>query len=306
MVKREVTARDIVIGNKRPIEIKALAEKYGLKADDFEGAVDELQKEGYGVEQRGGVIFRRPVDAQNETIDLSKRFKQHFKFGAVSDTHFGSKKARPDALNAFYDIAQQEGVHDVFHSGDVTDGVNVYKGQAVEQDFFSQDDQIDMVEREYPKRKGIVTRFITGNHDVREYEHGGADVGKQIGDRRPDMQNMGQINRVVKISEGGVTAELIHPGGGQAYAMSYKSQKDLQSREELPDIYMAGHFHQAWYGHYKGVEVLNVPSFKDDGLWERRLGLTGTVGGWIVEGTLDESGENIRRFQPELFTFRRR
>ena len=308
MIKKDICARDIVLGNKRPIAIDQLAEKFGLDAEELDEAVIQLQKEGFGIEKEGNILYRRSVEAQDEPVDLSERFKRHFKFGAVSDTHFGSKKARADALEEYYDIAKAEGVKDVFHSGDITDGVDVYKGQPVEQEFFSQDDQVDKVVREYPKRKGMTTRFITGNHDLREYQHGGADVGKQIADQRDDMQYLGQIDRTIQLSEGGITAELIHPAGAQSYALSYKSQKDLQSRnpDDTPDIYLSGHYHQAWYGHYKGVEVLNVPSFKDDGLWERRLGLTGTVGGWIVEGTMEEDGEKIRRFKPELVTFRKK
>lgn len=305
MVKKEINARDVVLGNKRPTALTSLSQRYGIPTQELEDTIGILRKEGYGIELSGDVIYRKPVDAQTEPIDLSERFKKHFKFAVVSDTHFGSKKARPDALEAFYDIAQAEGCHDVFHAGDLTDGVNPYQGSQVEQTYFSQDDQVDMVDREYPRRRGIITRYITGNHDNKEYQRGGAEVGRQVSDRRSDMQNLGMIYRVVKLSEGGLTGEIIHPAGNQAYAISYKSQKDLQSRSELPDVYMSGHYHQAWYGHYKGVEVLNVPSFKDDGLWERRLGLTGVIGGWIIEGKLNDDGTRIERFCPELITFKK-
>ena len=308
MVKKEISTRDIVLGNKRPTALSSLAQRYEIPTHELEATVKELQKEGYGIDISGDTIYRKHVDVQSEPVDLSQRFKKHFKFAVVSDTHFGNKNARVDALNTFYDIAQTEGCHDTFMCGDITDGVNPFQGSIQEQDLPNQDDQVDMVVREYPRRRGMVTRFITGNHDNKEYARGGSDCGKSIADQRDDLQYLGMIDRTVQMSEGGVTAELIHPAGNQAFSLSYKSQKDLQSRSEddLPDLYMSGHFHQAWYGHFKGVEVLSVPSFKDNGLWERRLGLTGVVGGWVVEGKLNDEGTRIDRFRPELVTFRKR
>jgi biotin operon repressor len=77
MVKKEITARDIVLLNKRPTALTSLSERYGIPTEELEEAIGVLKKEGYGVELSGDVIYRRPVDAQSEPVDLSGRFKKH-------------------------------------------------------------------------------------------------------------------------------------------------------------------------------------------------------------------------------------
>lgn len=196
----------------------------------------------------------------------------------------------------------------MFNLGDLSDGVDVFKGQLSEQETYGQEDQIEQVIQEYPRQKGVTTHFITGNHDLREFERGGCDPGTAISKARPDMKYLGQLDQKIKLSEGGINMEIIHPAGGPAYAISYRLQKALSGRDpdDIPDIYAQGHFHQAFYGHYKGTEALSVPSFKEDGLWERRFGFSSVVGGWMVEMDTNSDGTKIDRFKPELVNYKKR
>lgn len=62
-----------------------------------------------------------------------------------------------------------------------------------------------------------------------------------------------------------------------------------------------GHYHTAYYMYYRGIHFLQAPCFKTQGLWEKRLGLNPTVGGWIVDGRIKNG--KITEFKPTLYTF---
>lgn len=307
MKKEKINARDIVL-KKKPIRTFAeLSELYGIEEDELKKTAEALAKEGYGVELNGELVFRKTVPEQG-SIDVSQRFKDKVRFGLVSDTHIGSKYAREDALKAMYEVFGKEGIRTVFNCGDVTDGIGVYRGQEQELQTFGQDDQIEEVIKNYPKNYATKTFFITGNHDLREYERGGVDPGIPIERARTDMEYVGQCDAKIQLTEGGVDLELIHPAKGAAYALSYYTQRDINSRspDDIPDIYASGHYHNAFYAHYRGVETLSVPCFKDPGVWERRMGFNNVIGGWLVEAETTEDKTQIRRFKPELITFKKK
>lgn len=69
----------------------------------------------------------------------------------MSDTHLNNKQCDIDSLHRFYEDADKEGVDAFIHSGDLTDGINVYKGQIYELLNLSFDDQLRFAEKEYPK-----------------------------------------------------------------------------------------------------------------------------------------------------------
>ena len=308
MVKREkLNARDIVLQKKPVRTFSELAQFYGIGVDELRETARILEQEGYGIESDGDVVIRKSVEPSGK-VDLTERFKKGLRFGLISDTHIGSSHARQDALEAIYDVFQKEGIRTTLHCGDVTDGNGVYLGQEQEQVEYGQDAQIDMVIKDYPKRVGMRTAFITGNHDLREYQRGGVDPGIPIERSRPDMEYVGQCDSRLQLTEGGLDIELIHPAKGASYALSYHVQRDLNSRspDDIPDIYASGHFHNAFYAHYRGVETLSVPCLKDAGMWERRMGFNNVVGGWLVEAETTEDTVQIRRFKPELVTFKKK
>jgi len=79
-----------------------------------------------------------------------------------------------------YDIFQQEGIETVYHAGDITEGVNMRRGHEYEVFKHGTDEQQQYVIDNYPKRKGIITKFITGNHDHSGIKAAGHDIGYPI------------------------------------------------------------------------------------------------------------------------------
>lgn len=302
--ERVVDIRREVLKLKDEFTPDSVAERLKIETSAVTSVLDALIEDGFRFVNVDGSWLRSKANEGKINYDASKLFKDGLlHFGLVSDTHLGSKFERLDALEAMYDRFQQAGVQTVFHVGDLTDGSHVYKGQEFEQKVFGQQAQIDYAIKVYPKRQGIQTVAISGNHDLKMYEASGADPLVPISRSRKDITYIGQYASRVKMADN-VVMDLLHPVGSQAYALSYKAQRMINAMDpsDLPNIMAFGHYHCAFSMKYRGIDFVQVPCFKDSSpQFEKRLGLVSAIGGWIIEGKTN--GEVVREFTPRLVTF---
>jgi UDP-2,3-diacylglucosamine pyrophosphatase LpxH len=222
------------------------------------------------------------------------------RFAIMGDTQFGSKYAQITYLHDFYDLCKKEGIKDVYHTGDLTDGLKMRPGHEYELYEVSADEMRDDVVANYPKRDGITTHFITGNHDASIYKHIGYDIGQAIANARPDMNYLGRDCAVINLTPK-CTLELRHPWDGTAYAISYKIQKMIEAMESdsKPNILAVGHYHKCEYIFYRNVHALQTGCFQGQTPFTRGKGISVHMGGWIVTIHVDENGY-IQRFSPEF------
>ena len=225
------------------------------------------------------------------------------KFAIMGDTQFGSKYAQLTYLHEFYDLCEREGITDVYHTGDVTDGLKMRVGHEYELYEISADEMRDDVVKNYPKRNGITTHFITGNHDASIYKHVGYDIGAAIANLRPDMNYLGRDCALINLTPN-CTLELRHPWDGTAYALSYKMQKMIEAMESdsKPNILAVGHYHKAEYLFYRNVHALQTGCFQGQTPFTRGKGISVHMGGWLVTIHVDEDG-TIQRFMPEFIPY---
>lgn len=294
----------ILLGRKTPFTPEQIAKENGVETEAVKTVFDTLVENGYRFVNVDGTYLRSKSNEGGANFDASKLFKGGLlHFGLVSDTHLGSKFERLDALESMYRRFEREGIKTVFHVGDLTDGSNVYRGQEFEQNVFGQEAQINYAIDKYPKIAGIQTIVIGGNHDLKMYERSGADPLVQIARARKDITYIGQYAARIKMAEK-VNMDLLHPMGSQSYALSYKAQRNINAMHpnDLPNIMAYGHYHCAFSMNYRGIDFVQVPCFKDPSLqFEKRLGFTSNIGGWIIEGK--NNGETVREFTPRLVTF---
>lgn len=213
------------------------------------------------------------------------------KFAVVSDTHINNKCTQLSALHNFYDLCYKAGIKDVYHVGDIDDGELMRTGHQYECYNQGGDAHIAHIVDAYPKVDGMTTYFITGNHDASIYKRCGIDIGHQIASRRSDMKYLGPDTARVKLTNNCIM-DLRHPWDGTAYAISYKSQKLVESYDDTdkPDILLLGHYHKQEYIWYKGVQVFQAASFCAQTNFMKGKGISAAVGGWIIELTLDPNG----------------
>lgn len=225
------------------------------------------------------------------------------RFAIMGDTQLGSKYTQLTHLHNFYDICAKEGIKDVYHTGDLTEGLKMRPGHEYELYVVSADEMRDDVVKNYPKRDGITTHFITGNHDASIYKHIGYDIGQAIANLRPDMEYLGKDCAVVNLTPN-CTLELRHPWDGTAYALSYKPQKMIEAMESdsKPNILAIGHYHKAEYLFYRNVHALQTGCFQGQTPFTRGKGISVHLGGWIVTIRVDKNGY-IQGISPEFVPY---
>ena len=218
------------------------------------------------------------------------------KFGLVGDKHFGSLYHDSKSLHGFYDYAKSQGVKVVYDVGDICDGHKVYRGQEFELRDLGLDAQVARIKADHPDN-GIITRFITGNHDASFKSEAGVVAGRAISFARPDMEFIGEDQARIEYQtpNGKFSIMLLHPGGGSSYALSYRPQKIVESLEggTKPDLLAIGHYHKAdMIPSYRNVCAIQTGTFQRQTPFMARGGLSAHVGGWIVEVTKGK-GHNI-------------
>ena len=267
-------------------------------------AIEDLKDEGIQiVEIDGKYKICKDVVPQENKITEDWQGNRIIRFGVVSDTHLCSKWQQLTHLSAMYDIFEREGIEIVYHAGDITEGVNMRRGHEYEVFKHGTDEQQQYVIDNYPKRKGIITKFITGNHDHSGIKAAGHDIGYPIERARDDMVYLGMSNAKIELTPNCVL-ELNHALDGNAYALSYAIQKriDAMSGGEKPSILIDGHHHKMIYLFYRNIHAFEAGTFQSQTPWMRGKRLPAHMGGWIIEIHVDDEG-TIQRCGAEFFPF---
>lgn len=249
---------------------------------------------------------KKPVIIQNyepNTHENNWNGRTVVRFGLMGDTQFGSKYAQITYLHKYYEKIAEAGISNVYHTGDITDGLKMRMGHEYELYEVSADEMVADVVKNYPKIEGIKTHFITGNHDAAIFKQCGYDIGYAIEKDRPDMNYLGRDCAIVNLTPN-CTLELRHPWDGTAYALSYKLQKMVEAMEadSKPNILGVGHYHKAEYFLYRNVHCFQTGCFQSQTPFTRGKGISVFMGGWIIEIEVDENGY-IQRIKPEFLPF---
>ena len=257
--------------------------------------------------------FKKDTETQEKTVVIQNHDPEvrdagwdgtkTIRFALMGDTQMGSVYTQLTYLNRFYDICEREGIDTVYHTGDLTDGLKMRVGHEYELYEISADGQRDDVINNYPKRTGVKTCFITGNHDASLYKQVGYDIGKAVAYERPDMIYLGRDCAVVNLTPN-CTLELRHPWDGTAYALSYKVQKMIEAMESnsKPNILAVGHYHKAEYLFYRNVHTFQTGCFQSQTPFLRGKGVSVYLGGWLATVSVDDNGY-IQRIVPEFIPY---
>lgn len=224
-------------------------------------------------------------------------------FGLMGDTQINSKYTQLTHLHTFYDICRRRGISDVYHTGDIDEGEQMRMGHQYECYHQGGDDHVDEIVKNYPHEDGIVTHFITGNHDASIYKRCGIDIGKKISEKRPDLDYLGRDCARVELAPHCIL-ELRHPWDGTAYAISYKIQKMVEAMEpdSKPSILAVGHYHKAEYFFYRNIHCFQTGCFQMQTPFTRGKGISVHLGGWIITVEVDKNG-TVKRIIPEFYPF---
>lgn len=263
-----------------------------------------LEKYGITESQLNSILSRKKFTPKILTNQFTET---EYEFGVVSDTHLCSTEEKINELHTFYAICKKMGVKVIVHAGDLVAGQGIYRGQENEIHTFGADKQANYAIKHYPKEDGIITYFITGNHDLATYKQSGVDVGSIIANKRPDMQYIGQYQADLVIDS--LKIRLLHPDGGGAYALSYRLQKIAEqiTSGQKPHILIGGHTHTSLYFFYRNIHIISAGCFEGQTSFLVRKGINPTIGGWTIKVRIaNDKKKSVVAITPSFIPFFRR
>jgi hypothetical protein len=316
--RKPTTEDDIKTGIKKLFKkkdihtLESLSNHFDIGIGKVKNLMDDLISQGHNFKiESGQVLFSNVIPkSDSKILDVKKMSTGFYRFGALGDTHLGSKYERMDVLNGLYKIFQEEGIKDVYHTGNYIDGEARFNKHDLI--VHGLDNQINYFLENYPQLKGINTHYITGDdHEGWYTQREGINVGKYTQQKaedagRKDLHFLGHMEGdiILKAPKGQTIVRVLHPGGGSSYAISYTSQKIVESYTggEKPDILLDGHYHKAGYNYIRGVHVVQTGCTQDQTPFMRKKRLAAHLGGWIIEFAVDNQGA-VTRFKKEFIPF---
>jgi len=269
------------VKKNKPTDLLWLCDQTGLSPQDakelycllYDG-IEDAPEDGYNLSTKK---LDSLVLGKDEFIPFAGSYKlaldpeYTFRIIMVSDTHIGSRHDNIEGLERMFDQAVEIGAKGVFHSGDLTDGNFAHRDMHLflRGDAKTFDGQFDRVVHHWPKREGITTYFIAGNHDHFAWQQPGADICRYIDFAREDMvylknqsvfeaalrkglppEVLAQVMESRDLGSGRVGAVkigpyhlpahkrntilmMLHPGNGSAQTMSYKPQRIIANLDML-------------------------------------------------------------------------
>lgn len=278
----------------------------------------ELEANNIIIQNEGGKLSigtsLAPAFSQGQMLEYVSRKDNTFVFGALGDSHLGSKYERLDVLNDLYDYYARQGVDRVFHTGNWIDGDEPKNRHDIA--IHGMEQQIEYLVKNYPLRKGIETYAVTGeDHEGWWTRSEGINIGKRTQQSmreagRKDWHDIGFMEAHIKLvnANSGEFAVLtvVHPGGGSAYALSYSIQKIIEALEggEKPAVGLYGHYHKLWAGNIRNVWVVCTGCQQDQTVFMRnKVKQEAHVGGTMIELEQDPRTGAITMMTPRLLRY---
>lgn len=276
--------------------------------------VEELRGDGFEIAIIDEIVCLSRTESLDPAPNLGELGQTEVVIGIVSDTHGGSKATQITALNEFGEACRKAGVEHIVHAGDAHDGVGVYKGQGLEQYALTIEEQVQSNAVNWPA--GFTWHVLGGNHDHSTVKSMGLNPIKYLAQLRPDVIPYPFDQADVALLPG-VDLRLWHPGGGVAYARSYRMQKFVAElafaelskfvaeAQEKPTIrfVVQGHFHQQiqlMFG--SAICGLMAGAFAGENNLTKRMGVTPTISGTILRAWLDTDGR-LKDFTAKVCLF---
>jgi predicted phosphodiesterase len=274
-----------------------------LTEDELE-IVSTLRKSKLTPEEIRLVLRNKPEVPQEKKQPYSVQ-SEHVRIGVISDTHIGSKFYDPQLMKYAaqeFNKKGRKGADFVVHVGDITEGhyENKRQGSVFELTEIGGDAQVKRAVKELSQIKKPIYA-ITGNHEHNTFfKLAGFDIGEQLQEKMPNLTYLGNMQATINLPHG-KKLELLHPGGGSSYALSYKPQKIVESLEggTKPDILLIGHFHKSLYMYYRNVHTLMPGTLQSQTSFMREKGLSAHKGFYILDVEVGKNG--IRKMVPEFF-----
>lgn len=285
----------------KPKTISEIAKHLNVNEIQILGLMQSLKMDGYLINyneyDRTVMLDKHPAQIPQSYIHSIGETNE-FEFVVISCSHWSSRKQQKSFTEYIYDEAVKRGIKNVYHCGDIVDGYYKNRPEHIFElipGLIGADEQAEYVIENWPKREGIITHLILGNHDETHIKNGGFNIGKAIAKNRPDFRYLGIGHAKIELTPN-CRMDIFHPLDGSSYAISYSGQKymDSISGGDKPNILFVGHHHKALYFPYRNIHYFEVPSMMAQSSWMKRKRIANESGAWFVKLTVDAQGTIVR------------
>jgi predicted phosphodiesterase len=277
------------------IRVADALEKLDVSPSELRGMIADVRaRDGIEIAEVDGELLYGVTRRENMKPLATKTIR----FGVASDLHIGAKAFQPTALARFVDDCKARKVTHILVPGDIFDGTGVYQGQELEQYATTAETQLESAIKTLPV--GVQWIMLGGNHDYSWMSRAkGYNILARLETEREDVTFVGFDRATVPLLPG-VDALLWHGMGGLSYAKSYKLQNAARNLafEQLEKVIMdglpptirflfAGHWHTWNESDEGGIECYLAGSFSGSNGLTKRMLVTPSIRGLIVEADLD-------------------
>lgn len=288
-----------------------VAAEYDAKASTLRGYYSRWKRTADGEETAEEPYRPQPAWVHGPVVTIRSDENNQYRFGVVGDKHYGSKYHRDDVLADLYQRFQAAGVYAAFDTGNWIDGDATFNRH----DLVTQgmDNQIRLMAENHPKI-GVPTFAVWGDdHEGWYAKREGVDMGAyaemKMRAAGHDWHNLGFMEAHVVLENANTGRQqvivIMHPGGGSAYATSYRPQKIVESMEggEKPGAIFMGHYHKLEALNVRNVWTLQTGCTQDQTPFMRKKSIEAHVGGAIVTIEQDPATGAIIGFAPEMIRY---
>lgn len=287
--------------------------KYDCSVQDIFDVFEQLIEQGYLVCKMGDVwVLQKEPQQGTKHIEYVSREDNTYIFGFIGDTHIGSKYCRHDVLQSVYKHFGENDIDRVFHAGNWIEGESHFNKYDIE--IYGMDNQCKELAKRYPKIDTVTYAVAGDDHEGWYAQREGIDIGKHaetimIENGRSDWEDLGYMEAFVPLVNSNTGKKcmllLMHPGGGSAYAVSYRPQKLVESFTggEKPAVLLIGHYHKMSYNHFRNVHCIQVGCTQDQTPFLRKKSIHVDLGGGICKLTQDPRTGAIESCQVQFFTY---
>lgn len=297
---------------KGSFTVEELSNKTGVVPKKIREKIKELKDKKYNIQYTDNKIeLAKQIGVGNkQKLNIAYWKGDRIKIGFCADNQLCSKYERLDILNLIYDIFADEGIEIVYHGGNLIDGECRFNKYEIHTSGMTP--QVEYCVKTYPKRKGIITKFITADdHEGWYVQRERINIGEYIQmkaeqEGRNDLEYIGHVEADIPFEgiKGKSWMRMMHPGGGTAYALSYAPQKIVESFQggDKPRILLISHYHKLDYSFPREVHCIQMGCTCDQTMWMRKKHIQAHLGGGILDIILAPDG-TINRVRVEFITF---
>jgi len=227
---------------------------------------------------------------------------RHFRVGVTSDWHVGNKNFRYDVFEDSVKIFNKEKVDEIYHPGDIIEGMSNRDGHIYELAIPGVSGQLDRAVDLLNQYKQPITGVL-GNHDLWAMKKGnqGMDIAGELERRVKNLSMIGHLYGDIQVNPN-TTIRLSHEGAS-SYALSYSMQKRINSLSggDKPSVIFNGHLHKALYMFYRNIHAVEAGTLEDQTEFMKMKGSPSHVGFWICDIHYNRNG--VTKFSPTFYPY---